>query len=505
MSSTASGGRWPFGKKKGEEAAEASEFESGLDYGAFAEDEPDQDPNRTVALPREDRQNHDDGALASGGDRTGRRGDLGGSGRSAAGDDETMVLPRDREEHRGDDETVVLSRDDRPADADHQSTAAMSREDIEELRRADAEGQRARGRDVEASRSVEASAPVPPAGGSGYPTGVMDTVDERDGRADRTDRAHRAGAGGRDDRAAGAERPWATSTAQDEPYSQDQLEERGAYGGAHAPMAFAGAGGVATQAFSRTQRDPDGRLPGAGPRIAQTLLAILAPIVLLIGVVRLVASPVFLWLEYHRPGFPADQYGFSTDDRLHYGSAGLDFLFNASGARYLQQLQAGGAPVFTDAEVSHMVDVKVVMLITMAAGVVLAVLCTLLIAYLVKNSSGGVRRALFAGALWFIVAVLVLAVLGVIGWEGLFAGFHQLFFADGTWTFAANDGLIRLYPGQFWIDAAIAIALLSLLVAVVTLLATWPTRRRREAAWDRRLQMEATRGRWYREDNVEVE
>ena len=497
MSSTASGGRRPFGKKKGQEAADASEFESGLDYGAFAEDEADQD--RTVALPREDRRNHDDGRLASRGDRT--------SG-AASGDDETMVLPRDGGDRRGEEnETTVLPREGaqdrggRAVDADHQSTAALSREDIEELRRADAEGQSSRDRDVEASRPVSASAPVPPAGGSGYPTGVMDTADDRGDRRDEQDiRAERAG------RSGATERPWATSTAQEEPYSQDQLEQRGAYdrGGAHAPMAFAGAGGVATQAFSRTQRDPDGRLPGAGPRIAQTLLAILAPIVLLIGVVRLVASPVFLWLEYHRPGFPADQYGFTTDDRLHYGSAGLDFLFNLSGGRYLQQLQADGSPVFTDAEVSHMVDVKWVMLITMAVGVVLAVVCALLIAYLLKNSAGGVRRALFAGALWFIVAVLVLAVLGVLGWEALFAGFHQLFFADGTWTFAANDGLIRLYPGQFWIDAAIVIAVLSLVAALITLIATAPTRRRREAAWDRRLQMEATRGRWYREDNAEL-
>lgn len=482
MSSTASG-RWPFGKKKDEEPAQASEFESGLDYGAFTEDEADQDPDRTVALQRE---NHDDGPVASRGDRTSR---------PASDDDETLVLPGER--------------GGRAADADHQSTAALSREDLEELRRSDVEDRSARDRGVEASRPVAASAPVPPAGGSGYPTGVMDTVDGREdrrGREDRDIRAERDARAGRDER---SERPWATSTPQGEPYSQDELEQRGAYGrgGAHAPAAFAGAGagGVATQAFSRTQRDPDGRLPGAGPRIAQTLLAILAPIVLLIGVVRLVASPVFLWLEYHRPGFPADQYGFTTDDRLHYGSAGMDFLFNASGARYLQQLQADGTAVFTDAEISHMVDVKWVMLITMAVGVVLAVVCALLIAYLVRTSAGGVRRALFAGALWFIVAVLVLAVLGILGWEALFAGFHQLFFADGTWTFAANDGLIRLYPGQFWIDAAIAIALLSLLAAVITLIATAPTRRRREATWDRRLQMEATRGRWYREDNVEVE
>ena len=60
--------------------------------------------------------------------------------------------------------------------------------------------------------------------------------------------------------------------------------------------------------------------------ILQVVLAILAPLVVLVGVVRLVASPVFLWLEYHRAGFPADPFGMSTEQRLNYGSYGLDYL-----------------------------------------------------------------------------------------------------------------------------------------------------------------------------------
>lgn len=378
MSPTPSGRR-PGDGPDGERLADASEFESGLDYAAYVDDEKDQDPDRTVVLPR-----RDDAAAAA--PTTGEAG--------------------------------------------HQATATLSREDLDRMRRADEQARSARSRDVAASRPV--TAPTPQVGGT---------------------------------------RP--------------------------AP------GGVATQAFSRSRRDPDGRLPAAGPRLAQVLLALLAPVVLLIGVVRLVASPVFLWLEYRRPGFPADAYGFTAEDRLHYGSAGLDFLFNASGARYLQQLQDGGRPVFTEAEVAHMVDVKIVMLASQAAGVLLAVVCALLVAYLLTRSAGGVRRALCAGAAWFLVAMVALAVLGVLGWESLFTAFHQLFFADGTWTFAASDGLIRLYPGQFWIDAALAVALLSLAAAVATLVLTWPTRRRREAAWDRRLQMEATRGRWYREDHAD--
>ena len=217
----------------------------------------------------------------------------------------------------------------------------------------------------------------------------------------------------------------------------------------------------------------------AGPRVLQVLLAIFAPIVLLIGAVRLVASPVFLWLEYHRPGFPADSYGFSTQDRVTYGSYGMDYLFNAAPSRYLAELQADGSPLFTPSEVAHMTDVKVVMLVTMAVGLVLAVLCVLFMVSLARNAKGGIRRALFAGSLWLLVLMIAVAVLAVLGWEAFFAGFHSLFFSDGTWTFAASDTLIRLYPNQFWIDAGIAVAGIVVLTALITLIATWPTRRRR--------------------------
>ncbi|SFV23775.1 TIGR01906 family membrane protein [Micrococcus terreus] len=265
--------------------------------------------------------------------------------------------------------------------------------------------------------------------------------------------------------------------------------------GASAGLAGATAAGAGTAAAGwgredrrREFRDAEARaaardeaLEGtpAGPRVLQVLLAIFAPIVLLIGAVRLVASPVFLWLEYHRPGFPADSYGFSTQDRVTYGSYGMDYLFNAAPSRYLGDLQAAGGPLFTESEVSHMTDVKVVMLVTMAVGLVLAVLCVLFMVSLARNAKGGIRRALFAGSLWLLVLMIALAVLAVVGWQAFFAGFHSLFFADGTWTFAASDTLIRLYPNQFWIEAGIAVAGIVVLTALITLIATWPTRRRR--------------------------
>lgn len=216
------------------------------------------------------------------------------------------------------------------------------------------------------------------------------------------------------------------------------------------------------------------------PRVMQVLLAICYPVILLVLAVRAVTSPLFLWVEYNRPGFPGDGYGFSADDRMTYGSYAVDYLSNWSGPRYLGELvDRSGDPLFEAGEVSHMADVKLVILSAFAAGIVLILLSLVAGIYLRRRSTGGVRRGLFAGSILTLVIIIGLAVLAVLGWEQFFTEFHRVFFASGTWTFSLQDTLIRLFPGQFWVDAGIVIGALVLLTALVTLILTWPTRKRR--------------------------
>ncbi len=238
------------------------------------------------------------------------------------------------------------------------------------------------------------------------------------------------------------------------------------------------------------ERESAANAKPVAPRVMQVLLAIIYPVVLLVLAVRAVTSPLFLWVEYNRPGFPGDGYGFSTDDRMTYGSYAVDYLSNWSGPRYLGDLvHRSGDKLFKDGEVSHMADVKLVILSTFGAGVLLLVLGLIAVLYLRKRTTGGVRRGLFAGSIVTLVLILGLGTLAFLGWQQFFTEFHRIFFADGSWTFSLDDTLIRLFPGQFWIDAGIVIAGLVLLTALVTLILTWPTRRRRglppkEAAGD---------------------
>lgn len=243
---------------------------------------------------------------------------------------------------------------------------------------------------------------------------------------------------------------------------------------------------------ARERREAREAALGAKPPLARTLQSVLAvayPFVLLILAIRAVASSAFLWAAYQRPGFPADGFGFSTADRLTYGSYGVDYLNNVADSRYLSELRdPSGNPLFLNTEVQHMLDVKNVISMTYASGVILALIMIVILFYLGKSYAGGIRRGLFAGATSTILLFAALTTLAILGWDTFFTSFHNIFFAEGTWTFNYSDTLIRLYPPQFWIDAAITIGAIVILVSVMTMIFTWPTAKRREKS---RLRQEA--------------
>ena len=233
------------------------------------------------------------------------------------------------------------------------------------------------------------------------------------------------------------------------------------------------------------QRDEAAAAKPLLPRILQVVVAVFFPIILLAAAVRAVTTPLFLWIEYNRPGFPADSYGFSTEDRMTYGSYTMDYILNWAPARYLGDLvNTDGDQLFLDSEVGHMADVKGVLSTGFVVATVLAILAILACIYLARRYPGGIRRALFAGAVATLVLAIALAVAGVLAWETFFTQVHALLFADGTWTFRLDDTLIRLFPAQFWIDAAASVGAIVLIGAVLTLVFTWPTKARREKSAD---------------------
>lgn len=198
-------------------------------------------------------------------------------------------------------------------------------------------------------------------------------------------------------------------------------------------------------------------------------LVVAMPLLLLGAAVQAIMTPAFLQVEYRMPGFPADLYGFTTAERLQWGTYGIDYLRNNAGIDFLGNLRvADGRPLFNERELSHMLDVKNVVQqlfgfwywIVLAFGLVAATA-------LLTRQWQAFRITLFRGAmLTFIVAGTgaAIAILGVLGsgemfWS-FFSGFHAMFFSGDSWLFEYSDTLIRLYPIRFWEDAVLWLGVL---------------------------------------------
>lgn len=236
-----------------------------------------------------------------------------------------------------------------------------------------------------------------------------------------------------------------------------------------------GAAGGPDESHQGRRRDRLGAL-GVLTRI---LVAAAVPLALLAAGVRLVATPLFLWVEYHRPGFPADAYGLSSEDRMTLGSHGMDYILNWAPGEFLGSVRTpSGRSWFTPGEVEHMTDVKLVLQIGLWAAVLVVVLA-LVLALIRRRDRDGLLGAVAVGGWLTVIAAIVLAVVAVLGWQQFFAAFHGLFFSEGTWTFRSTDTLIRLYPTAFWMDAAIVIAVLTIGGAVLAAVLAQRARRRR--------------------------
>ncbi len=212
------------------------------------------------------------------------------------------------------------------------------------------------------------------------------------------------------------------------------------------------------------------------PKIAVALGAILTmiyPILTVLIMVRFVMSPLFLQIEYNRPGFPEDYYGFTREDRLIYAPYALDYLINGELLTYLSDLTfPDGSPLYNERELEHMDDVQAVTRAAFLIAILSGLAAFVIAIYLARAMRITLVRALRRGAVILLVILASIIVLVVANWDRFFTLFHQLFFADGTWVFLYSDTLIRLFPEQFWFDAAITIGGLSALVAVITLVIT---------------------------------
>jgi integral membrane protein (TIGR01906 family) len=217
-------------------------------------------------------------------------------------------------------------------------------------------------------------------------------------------------------------------------------------------------------------------LPGWLAGVLGLFLVIALPAFLLLTSVRIVMSQAFLRLEYNRPGFPADPFGFTKADRLKYAPYAVRYLLNNAGISYLGNLTFdNGAPLFTDRELQHMHDVKHVTRVAFRVHLILglALAAGVIVLPWRRQTLRVLWRGLSDGAILAISLIAALVILALAAWNFFFDNFHRILFKGDSWEFSTSDSLIRLFPQQFWFDAALGIGVLTLLGAALIITGTW--------------------------------
>jgi integral membrane protein (TIGR01906 family) len=202
-------------------------------------------------------------------------------------------------------------------------------------------------------------------------------------------------------------------------------------------------------------------------RILSTIIAVLVPVFLIIFAVRVMTNPLFARIEYARPNFPPDEFGFTREERGAYSRYAILYLVNNADIDYLGDLTfPDGSPLFNQRELDHMVDVKVLItwLLNIWYGVTF-LLGAMLIWFRRTRRWTQFRRAVGTGGIVTIAALSFVGLLVAINFQWFFTQFHYIFFEGDTWLFFSSDTLIRLFPIEFWLDAAIGVILITLIGA----------------------------------------
>ncbi|HMN11707.1 MAG TPA: TIGR01906 family membrane protein [Bellilinea sp.] len=206
--------------------------------------------------------------------------------------------------------------------------------------------------------------------------------------------------------------------------------------------------------------------------IVQWILTLILPLLLVLTGLRLILNPIYLQIEYNRPNFPADPYGFTTAERLKFGSASLDYLMSGQSRDELAQVKLNsGDALYNDRELSHMVDVQVLIQFWLKVWLILAVTFIVLLLF---GSNPDWRQAVLAGLRnggWLTLGLLLAILASVlIDFYGFFTLFHKLFFEGDTWLFYDSDSLIRLFPLPFWRDGFLVVGGFTILGAITAIL-----------------------------------
>lgn len=211
-------------------------------------------------------------------------------------------------------------------------------------------------------------------------------------------------------------------------------------------------------------------------KMAVGIVILVIPLWLSLSAVRLLLTDAYLSFEYNRVDFPADPFGMSKNERLEYAPLAIDYLVNNEPVSFLRDLRfPDGSAQYNDRELRHMADVQFVVRGVVVFHNVLTIALLAFAGWVVRSMTTRklLRTTLRNGAFLTLLIIFGLITYAALSWDYFFTQFHQVFFESGTWRFEYSDTLIRLFPEQFWFDAALTVGILTTLGALTLILITW--------------------------------
>lgn len=199
------------------------------------------------------------------------------------------------------------------------------------------------------------------------------------------------------------------------------------------------------------------------------LITLLLPLLILLTSARIIFTPFYLNYEYQTPKFPVDEFGFTTQDRLHWANISMDYLFNNQGIDFLgKQKLADGSPLYNERELSHMADVKKLIQTSMMVWISLIAFFA---AMAIWSCLGKWQRTFWLSISrggWLTVGLIIFILAAItISFNQFFTDFHHLFFTGDSWLFYENDSLIRLFPLKLWSDGFTFTGIFSMTFGIV--------------------------------------
>lgn len=235
--------------------------------------------------------------------------------------------------------------------------------------------------------------------------------------------------------------------------------------------------------------------------IVKWLVVVAMPIFLGFSTIRLFVNNAELYVryEYAKTSFPPDLHTtgeverrrldlepFTPEERRELALVAVDYLQrpqSPSAVIHLleeQRLPGTDRPLYNEAEIDHMLDVKrvtdaIARLNWLAAAVVLGGLALL---FWQRETRAAAYDALLHGGIATVAVLLFIGLFILLAWNTFFVQFHELLFPPDSWSFAYTDSLIRLFPEKFWFDFGVLLSVTALLLGFATALLGYLLRRR---------------------------